>query len=326
MARPINYRELIKMKYILIVLALLLLAGISSAEVIKGQSTDLGVNTYTWNNTNFAWFVGDERITTMMHGVNASNDSAVLSDQPDWNNVRGITYVTTAQLENFEYKPWGQYEAIGFLGEMYFVAYNNRQTPGMMAAGQDTAILWDQSTYRNLMTTLQIDKILLDNNTKTTIDSDTPLKLKEGYELDLRSVDLNEHQALVELLKNGKSVNKQIVRVLGGTMNDQTYAYRLTINGIKPIVIMGVHFSNVFHDGNMNSATIDGIFQISDTPILLKFDQPYDKMSITNVDATGMTITMGNKDIYHEHDADGRNIGNTAVPNPNNIQNDQIVL
>ena len=45
-----------------------------------------------------------------------------------------------------------------------------------------------------------------------------------------------------------------------------------------------------------NIATADGVFQISDTITPLKPDQQYDKMSIRNVDATGLAINMDNKD------------------------------
>jgi hypothetical protein len=41
-----------------------------------------------------------------------------------------------------------------------------------------------------------------------------------------------------------------------------------------------------------NIATADGVFQISDTVTPLKPNQQYDKMSIRNVDATGLAINM----------------------------------
>ncbi len=49
-------------------------------------------------------------------------------------------------------------------------------------------------------------------------------------------------------------------------------------------------------DTNTNTATADGVFQISDTVTPLKPNQQYDKMSIRNVDATSQIITMDNKD------------------------------
>src|SRR5271157_593919 len=91
-------------------------ADTNSVEV-KGQSTDVGVNTFTWDHTNFAWFyydndknIGAETITFRLSG--ATPTGATLSDQPDANNNRGVVYQTQAQLKTFKYKAWGQYEII----------------------------------------------------------------------------------------------------------------------------------------------------------------------------------------------------------------------
>jgi len=47
---------------------------------------------------------------------------------------------------------------------------------------------------------------------------------------------------------------------------------------------------------DQNLASIDGIWQISDTPTEVKADTQYDKMTIRTVDAIAGTITMDNKD------------------------------
>ena len=56
-----------------------------------------------------------------------------------------------------------------------------------------------------------------------------------------------------------------------------------------------MHFKNAFRGADQNLATIDGVWQISDTPTEVKVDTEYDKMSIRTVDAAD-TITMDNKD------------------------------
>ena len=144
----------------------------------------------------------------------------------------------------------------------------------------------------------QISKILIDNNTEMLINSSSPLKLKEGYELSIKSINGNETKAILELKKNGQSVDTEIVQptIVNANMRDQTYYYKTTIGETADIIQIAVHFKNIFHGDNKDSATIDGIFQISDTPTTITLDQQYDKMSIRNVDATDMTITMDNKD------------------------------
>jgi len=61
-------------------------------------------------------------------------------------------------------------------------------------------------------------------------------------------------------------------------------------------VTVGVHFKNAFRGADSNLATVDGEWQISDTPTEVKADTQYDKMTIRTVDATAGTITMDNKD------------------------------
>jgi len=53
---------------------------------------------------------------------------------------------------------------------------------------------------------------------------------------------------------------------------------------------------NVFSSSNRDIVTVDGIFQISDTPTTITTGQQYDKMPIRLVDPTAMTIIMDNKD------------------------------
>ena len=130
------------------------------------------------------------------------------------------------------------------------------------------------------------------------INTSSPLKLKEGYELSIKSINVDETKAILELKKNGQRVDTEIVQptVANADMRDQTYYYKTTIGDTVDIIQIAVHFKNIFHEDNKDSATIDGIFLISDASTSIKPDQQFGKMSIRNVDATGMTITMDNKD------------------------------
>ena len=74
-------------------------------------------------------------------------------------------------------------------------------------------------------------------------------------------------------------------------MSDKTYYYK---KDTKDIVIIGAHFKNAFRGADQNLATIDGVFQVSDTPSDVEVDTEYDKMRIKTVSAD--TITMDNKD------------------------------
>ena len=262
----------------------------SDSVVIRGQVANLGEKGFIWNNSNFAGFYQDidENIGNEQIAFNLSSrgpNSATLSGQ-EISGIRGVTYKTSAQLKNFKFKGWGKYYVIGFLSEEYFVAYNNR------------SFLFNESKNSNLMSHEQIDKVLIDSNTEQTITSSNHLKLDEGYELAVKSVDNKSNKVYVDLSKDGMVIDSRIIKpsIPDPKMKDMTYVYKTNLGEIKDIIVMAVHFKNAFRSNDVNVATVDGIFQVSDstTPVIL--DQQYDRMSIRNVDPQNLIITMDNKD------------------------------
>ena len=300
--------EISNMKAILICVTLLLAAALQAEALegtveARGQMTSLDSYEFTWNASNFPGFyydinknIGNEQITLHLTNIDASGSTATLSDQE---GARGIIYQTTAQMKNFKFKPWGSYNLIGFLGELYFAAYNGEITYAMSNAGESsTPYLYDRSKSRNLMTNLQLTRILRDTDEGTTITNSTPLKLKEGYELAIISVNVNETKVRVELRKDGRVVDTNIIQpgLVGATIADKTYYYKKDLGETKEIVIIAVHFKTLLHEAAGDSAVVDAIFQISDQPTSIDIDQKYGKLSIRNVDPSAFTITMDNKD------------------------------
>ena len=285
-------------------LLVMLLAPVEAADnatMIHGEVTDLSIGSFTWSPMNFAGFyydpdknIGNEQLTFTLTDIDPVDSIATLSDQE---GARGIVYMTTAQNKNFKFKPWGSYMKIGFLAEPYFTAYNVVITPGMIAAGEDTTpYLYDKSKNRNLMTNEQISKVLIDSDEIVVITTGSPLKLKEGYELALKSID-PDGKVRLELSRNGSAVDSKIVMpsIYGATMGDKTYYFKKDLGDTREIVTIAVHFKQAFRV-DTEIAVVDAIFQISDTPTPIRADQQYGKMSIRNVDPSAFRITMDNKD------------------------------
>jgi S-layer protein (TIGR01567 family) len=202
-------------------------------------------------------------------------------------------------MKNFKFKPWGSYLILGFLGEPWFAAYSGVTTAAMVDTGESgTPYLYDMSKSKNLMTSLQLTKILMDTDERMTISNGTPLKMKEGYELGINSVNVNETKVKVELWKDGRVVDTNIVQpgLAEATNADKTYYYKEDLGETKGIVIIAVHFKTLLHEEAGDSAVIDGIFQISDQPTSIDIDQQYGKLSIRTVDPSALTIAMDNKD------------------------------
>jgi S-layer protein (TIGR01567 family) len=299
------------MKMILIFVSLLLAAALPAGALegtveVRGQTTDIGTPVFTYNVANFPGFyydinknIGTEQITLTLTNMDASGTTATLSDVEGPGGARGIIYQTTAQMKNFKFKPWGSYWIIGFLGEPYFAAFNVETTYAMSSTGESgTPYLYDRSKNRNLMTNEQLAKILMDSNEEMTITNGTPLKLMEGYELGVLSVNANETKVKLELRRSGKSVETKIISpgANNAGMADKTYIFTRDIGGTQGIVTIAVHFKTLLHEVAGDSAVVDGIFQISDQPTSIEIDQQYGKLRMRTVDPSAFTITMDNKD------------------------------
>jgi S-layer protein (TIGR01567 family) len=270
---------------------------------VRGQIADISIPVFTWNTLNFPGFfydpdenVGNEQITFRLSGMESTD--AILDGETDSDGNMGISYSTTGQPRNFKFKPWGRYNILGFLGDGYFASYDSTVTQGMKDRQEPVAYLYDNSQNKNLMRGLQIDKVLIDDNTERVITSSNPLKLEEGYVLSLKNVDESGNIATLELTKDSKVIDSKVIRpsISDATMADRTYYYKADIGAAKGIIQIAAHFKNVFRGADTNIGTIDGIFQISNTPTPINVDQQYDKMRIRTVDYNTETITMDNKD------------------------------
>ena len=120
--------------------------------------------------------------------------------------------------------------------------------------------------------------------------------MEEGYELAIKSIDIDGNKVYLELSKDGAVVDSKVISPSkdNPTMSDKTYYYKKDVGDSKDLVIIAAHFKNAFRGSDSNLATIDGVWQISDAATEVKVDTEYDKMRIASVSAD--TITMDNKD------------------------------
>lgn len=284
---------------------LLSLAIVGSADV--SACRDLGHATANFTCSNFAGFYYDadhhictESLFLRFSNIAPDKSKATLSGQPDQIGMRGITYTTKAHPKNFGFRPWGQYEVIEFLGMPYIAAYDNVQTPAMAAAGETVPFIAGQSNNANLIASGQICRVLMDNGTAIGITSNSPLNLMEGYQLAVKSIDVKGGKLYLELSKNGQVVDSKVIRpsITDAKMADRTYYYKKSIGGSQGIVTIAVHFRpNIIQISGIGKIVyIDGVYQISDTPISIDIGQQYDKLTIESIHAASMEITMDNKD------------------------------
>ena len=208
--------------------------------------------------------------------------AASISNQPLPVNISPLLDSEQVLRKNFEFAPWGQYRFIEYLGEHYFAAYDSNVTRNIIE-GQIFIIpisyLYDKSRKRNLVIHGQVSKVLIDDNGESKITADSPLKLKEGYEIIFKYFNLNKNKILLELRKNGQPVDKKILQpsIVNAAIFDKTYYYKKDLGNSREVVIIAVHLKDLFFSANEEGSIIDGIFQISDTPTPINFNPQWNQ-------------------------------------------------
>jgi len=237
----------------------------------------------TWTADDFAGFYYDLDDDIKTEELTATVTDGKLAE-PD-----GVTYTTTAMAYDFEFEDWGKYNVIGFMAEKYFAGYVD-------TADSTDDVLFEKSDDENVLSDEQLLKILIDDDTEKTFTSGTPLALEEGYELTIKSVDSSTGGVFLELSKDGSIVSSKIraPSKICATMADETYTYKKDVGDSKGVVIIAVHFKNAFSASGIDLVTIDGAWQLSDTPTDVSENTEYDKMTIQTV--TADSIIMNNED------------------------------
>jgi S-layer protein (TIGR01567 family) len=228
----------------------------------------------TWDHMNFEGFYYNIDDDLGTEELRVKEISGTTIDEGE------LVYTTTPQLVSFDYSEWGSYEIIGFMAEPYFAGYDGQETDDEITNDDISLISKDM-----------LSKVLIDVEDKRMITTGASLRLlqlEEGYELKLIQLDIDGGQAQIELLKNGRSVDTDIVK------SPDTYVYKKDLGKLDDVPIVVVYISNVFAGTESDMLTIDGIFQISDNPISIDTGCKYGEMEITS--ASSSKIEMKNPD------------------------------
>jgi S-layer protein (TIGR01567 family) len=258
---------------------------------VRGAVSTESTGEVTWDRQMFAGFYynpdDDTGTETLEARISYGEYSSILSGDDPY----GLIYTTTAQKNSFRFQDWGSYYVMGFLGKKCFAGYPE-------GLDSEKGLLSEKSSDQSSLAKGQLEEVLLDTDAKTTISADSPLELKEGYELKLSALDAKGERAYVELRKDGKVVDsKQMDLGRNGTLATKTYYYnKETVGNQKSLITIAVHFKNAFVAGQKNVATVDGIWQLSHEPIMLQEETKFDKMSVQTVDLKAESITLANKD------------------------------
>jgi S-layer protein (TIGR01567 family) len=248
---------------------------------IRGQAA---TGDFEWTARNFAGFYYDPKDDVGTEVLTATlRDGKLRGSQPF-----GLYYQTTAERQDFAFADWGSYLALGFLGEKHLAGY--AQGPS-----SDSSYIFDRSGDKGALAGGQLLKILLDDGHEETFTTDVPLQLEDGYELVIKKIDIDSDKTFLELYKDGTAVDWKVLTPSkdGASMADKTYYYKKDIGNLKDVIIIAVHFKNAFRGADQDLATVDGLWQLSETPVYVAEGSQFGKMSVQSV--TDDSITMANQ-------------------------------
>jgi S-layer-related duplication domain len=213
--------------------------------------------TYIWDAKSFSGFFYD-----LESGL--SSESMTISDIDSSLGDGDIVYETKPVETDFEHSGWGSYQIIGFMAEKYFAGYTDNTTI-------------DGAEEVSMMSSGQLSKILIDDDEKESAYAGSSLTLEDGYELNIVEVDVNGDRVYVTLTKDGDELDEGVVA--GGS----DYIYKTDLGDADDVVILAVHFDEVFSGTETSAVFVEGIFQISDDYLELDDGESYGEMEITSI-------------------------------------------
>ncbi len=223
---------------------------------------------FKWSPYNFEGFyydidddVGTENLTATITGGNKINE-------------KDLVYTTNPQPVKFKFADWGKYDVIGFMADKFFAGYNDLTEFTDAASGINEG---------------QLRKVLLDSDDSQTIASGSVLSLQEGYELRIKQVDLNGNKVYMALARDGKEIDSKVVTP-SSDPKTSNYMYKVDMGSEKDVPMITAHIQSVFQSTESSLATVDAIFQVSDSPESVEEGEVHGKMKVDSLGSDGITM------------------------------------
>lgn len=225
---------------------------------------------FTWTPYNFEGFYYDIDDDVGTESLLAKISSGTKIEEKD------LIYKTSPQPVKFEFENWGRYDVIGFMADKYFAGYNN-----------ETKFTDEASSINEG----ELRRVLIDSDDSQTIASGSALSLDEGYELRIKQVDLNGNKVYLSLAKNGEEVDSKVVTPSADPADKASnYMYKVDVGSTKDVPIVTAHVQSVFRSTESDLATVDAIFQISDSAESVEEGEVHGKMKVESLGDDGITM------------------------------------
>ncbi len=159
----------------------------------------------------------------------------------------------------FSFAGWGHYYGTPLPGETYFSGYYDGHLYEVSGSKNLTEGLISQVIY----------ELPSESETELAIEVGSPLRLKEGYELNITAINQADGYVYIDLAKNGMRVSSKVISPLrnDSTIADETYYYAMDVGDARDLVTLAVHFNNEISYLDRDQVVIDGVWQISQSPV-----------------------------------------------------------
>jgi len=229
-------RIVLVMALTITVMHLGLLSGAIAQDAIEVATVrgHLADGNAIWRADDFGWFYYDL-------DENSGGEELLIKDLEGRRAKKGsIIYSSRTWSKQFEYAPWGSYEVVGLMGKPYLASY-------------------PESSFTEEVSSLargELREILRDEDKEYTLTSNDTLPLAQGYSLLAAGTSKKNGVVNFILLKDGKPVYGSVVSI------GDTFVYK--VNDV-PVIL--AHLANSMRSDDGGFVSVDGVFQISDSPI-----------------------------------------------------------
>jgi S-layer protein (TIGR01567 family) len=223
--------------------------------------SSVATGTTLWDCNSFAGFLYDldSNISFEDIAVTVTDSRTIVAGD--------LVYTSTVQNVWYEYDGWnaaGSYPLIAFLGNVY-VPVNGR--PDVLSS-------W-----------------ILDSKDQYSLAVGDVLELGEGYVLKVKQLDYDEQKVWLELYKNSLLLGDGVITVDPSDADASTWNYvEDDVGGENDVVIMRVHVSDIFENAADSFVIIDGLWLISNEPMVINSDQVFGNMQVTNIGSDSLTL------------------------------------
>ncbi|HPE49881.1 MAG TPA: S-layer protein domain-containing protein [Methanothrix soehngenii] len=242
----------------------------SNVPISTATGEFVGYAQARWNYENFTgfYFDDDKKLGFEPLIIHRTDGRFIRTARSDGGRlVEGAEYAGYVQYVDFEFDPWGSYQALCFLGQPWFVGYG----PGAKLDVEEKSML-EQN---------QIGLVLIDTDQRDRAVAGEVYFLGEGYTLYIRDVvkdDVEKDEIFIELSKNNQLVDSAVVE------SNSTYIYKRDVGDVKDLPIIALHVESVYSDRDDQFAIIDGLFQISDSQYLtIEYGDELGELTIYNI-------------------------------------------